>query len=258
MPSRNRVAAAALLVIAAPALAQTTPDGPPTIVDKASERPAPYDQVGYAIIGPEGAPAAAHPTLPIGSHAEVTALDTGRTVLVAITATSRPGREIELSPAAAQELGMTPGRPVAVRVRTAAASPTDLVGFTAGKAAIGRPDAPPVLLTALKRKLAGMPLPGPAAAAPVAKPSPGRPATPRPTAPKPAPVAAGPGYYVQIAALSDPTRAASVARAVGGQVSSAGRLHRVRLGPYPDQRAAQAARDAVAGRGYGDARIVRE
>lgn len=258
MPSRNRRLFALLVLAAAPVAAQSTPDGPPTIVDKAAERPAPYDQVGYAIIGPEGAPAAAHRTLPIGSHAEVTALDTGHTVLVAITASARPGREIELSPAAAKELGLTPGRPVAVRVRTAAASPTDLVGFTAGKAAISRPDAPPVLLTALKRKLTGMPLPGPTAATPVTKPSPGRPATPRPTTPKPAPVAAGPGYYVQITALSDPARAASVARAVGGQVSSAGRLHRVRLGPYPDQRAAQAARDAVAGRGYGDARIVRE
>lgn len=249
-----------LLAAAAPIAAQTVPDGPPTAVDEATPQPAPYDQVGYAAIAAEGAPAAAHATLPAGAYAEVTALDTGRTVLVAITANARAGHEIELSPAAAQELGLTPGRPAAVRVRVAAATPTDLVAFRAGKAAGARPDAPPVLLTALRRKLAGMPAPAVAPPTKSAKP-PVRAAESRPPAPSPvssAPVRVGPGYYVQIAALSDPARAAAVASAVGGQVTSAGRLHRVRLGPYPDQNRAQAARDAVAGRGYGEARIVRE
>lgn len=67
-----------------------------------------------------------------------------------------------------------------------------------------------------------------------------------------------PGYFVQVAALTDPARAAEVAKAVGGKVSVAAGLNRVRTGPYANEGAAQAARDAIAGRGYGDARIVRE
>jgi rare lipoprotein A len=59
-----------------------------------------------------------------------------------------------------------------------------------------------------------------------------------------------------VAALSNADRAATLAKALGGSVAPGGGLFRVRLGPYHDQRSAQNARDGLAKRGYGDARII--
>lgn len=248
---------------------QRPPALPLPVSGVATQRTPAYDNVGYASWSSNpGAVAAAHPTLSPGSFAEVTALDSGRTILVPITAVSRPGREIELSGAAGLELGLQGGR-APVRVRAVNPSPADINALQAGRPASARPDTPPVLLNALRRKLDGTlgrvtpdfgdAAPGPAAtgpsrtaprSAPTPKPSPTRAAAPAPRA--------GPGYYVQLAALSDAARAQVLARSVGGGVSSAGGFHRVRLGPFDDLRAAQAARDGIARRGYGDARIVRE
>lgn len=255
MQSLHRAALAALLtgVTCSSLMAQPAP------APAAPTRADPYDRVGQAVVMPDGAPAAAHAVLSIGGYAEVIALDSGRTILVPVSAIARSGREIELSPAAAQELGLNPGQTAPVRVRAAAATATDLLALRAGKPAVSRADAPPALLAALRRKLEGLPPPGPAAALPDFKSASPPSRVTAVNIPSPAQqLHSGSGYYVQIAALSDLARAATVARAVGGRVSAAGRLHRVRLGPYPDQRGAQAARDAVAGRGYGDARIVRE
>ncbi|MGJ3649778.1 SPOR domain-containing protein [Sphingomonas sp. GlSt437] len=86
------------------------------------------------------------------------------------------------------------------------------------------------------------------------------PAVQRPTAqPAPSPASTAPvpgGLYVQIAALSDPSRASALAGTVGGSVVTGGGLYRVRLGPYRDQRTAESARDAMVRQGYGDAHIV--
>ena len=236
------------------------------------DAPVRYDNVGYAVWASEaGTIAAAHATLPPGSFAEVTALDTGRTIIVPITSAARSGREIELSGAAAQELGLQGDGQAPVRVRAANPTGADLVALRAGRPAPPRPDTPPVLLNALRHKLSGTlgqvtpdfgPATPPVAEPPRSLPRPAaRPAAapPRPAPIRtPAPARAGPGYYVQIAALADPARAQALARSAGGAVAAGGGLYRVRFGPFGDLRTAQAARDDVARRGYGDARIVRQ
>lgn len=223
-----------------------------------------YDNVGYAGWSREagGGVSAAHATLPPGSFAEVTALDTGRTILVPITAVVRSGREIELSGAAAQELGLGAGDDAPVRVRAANASGADQYALQAGRPAPARPDTPPVLLTALRSKLGATrrtpALPERYTAPPARTATAPRPARPPARTAVPSPAPAGSAYRVQVAALSDASRAQALARALGGSVQAGGGLYRVQLGPFADARAAQAARDGVARRGYGDARIVRD
>lgn len=226
-----------------------------------------YDAVGYADWAPQaGTVAAAHRSLPIGSFVEVTALDSGRTVLVPITARAASSREIELSGAAAQLLGFGPRGPAPVRVRRVIATGADETALRMGRPAPPRVDTPPVLLNALRNKLRGTvgqapaPAPEPDLAAPGAAYAPPGATYARPVARAPAraqtPVRAG--FYVQVAALSNPGNAAALARQVNGGVKARGGLYLVRVGPYADAATAQRARDGIAQRGYGDARIVRE
>jgi rare lipoprotein A len=224
-----------------------------------------YDQVGYASwYGEEleGAPTAsgapfvpdaitaAHRTLPLGSHAEVTALDSGRTILVLVNdrGPSRADREIDLSRGAAALLG-TNGQPMApVRVRGVNASAADAAALASGRPAAVRLSAPPTLLAALRAQLPGSTMPTMTA--------PG----PRPAAAAPRSLVAPPSkdgaYLVQVAAFSSPDRARALAGKLEGRVESNGDLHRVRLGPFPDASSAQRARDDAARRGYGDATII--
>src|SRR3546814_5701897 len=67
---------------------------------------------------PEGI-SAAHKTLPLPSYVEVTSLETGRTILVRINDRGPfvSGRVIDLSSAAAEQLGMKRKGVAAVRVR---------------------------------------------------------------------------------------------------------------------------------------------
>ena len=226
-----------------------------------------YDRVGLASwYGEElgGAPTAsggafvpdaitaAHRRLPLGSHAEVTALDSGRTILVLINdrGPGPPDREIDLSRGAAALLGMN-GRPVTpVRVRAVMAVPADAAALAAGRAAAPRLDAPPALLAALRRQMT----PEPARASPRLRPVP----APRPaTAPSPArPAKVNAGQVVQVAAFSSEPRARALAKVLGGYVESTGGLYRVRLGPFSDRVSAERARDGAARRGYGDATII--
>ena len=219
--------------------------------------------------------AAAHRTLPLGSIAEVTALDTGRTILVRITdrGPGDPRYEIDLTRGAANLLGTSDGA-TPVRVRAVSASAADAAALARGEAASPRMDAPPALLAALRRMLpasAGAPRPAAKLAAtplrPTARPvrpsgpgtsypPPARPAPPR-VAPTPPPSATVTGrYVVQIAAFSTQGRAAALARSLGGSIQPAGALWRVRLGPFGDLAGAQRARDGAVRRGYGDAQII--
>lgn len=222
-----------------------------------------YDQVGYASwYGEElagnptasGTPfnpaavSAAHRTLPLNSYAEVTALDSGRTIIVRIDdrGPSRTDRVIDLSLGAARLLGVdrAPGAPV--RVRSVTPTPMDITALTNGRPAPSRLDAPPQVLAALRKQL---PLPVKGAAIPRIPIAPSR------TNPAPAPIEAG-AFLVQVAAFSSETRARDLAQTLGGRVESSGTIHRVRLGPFPDAAAAQRARDGAARRGYGDAKIL--
>jgi rare lipoprotein A len=251
-------------------------DGPRATSGRGESR---YDEVGYATwYGDElaggrtasGVPfdpkgfTAAHRTLPLGSYAEITALDTGRTILVQIN--DRGPRQtnllIDLSQGAARTLGIT-GRE-AVRIRAVNASPSDLAALRAGEPGAPRLDTPPSLLAGLRQRLTGT-------ANSIAEPPmtqlrpplvrvPPRPQlarTPAGKTPPPAAPAAG-GFYVQVAAFSSQPRAVALARSLGGQTMPAGPLWRVRMGPYSSKNQASQARDAAAARGYGDARVVRQ
>ena len=248
-----------------------------------------YDAVGYASwYGDEmggsntasGQPfnpdaiTAAHRTLPLGSFVEITALDTGRTIIALVNdrGPAGPDREIDLSRGAAQQLGLNGSGPVRVRLVTPPAA--DQMALRSGRQASARIDAPQSLLAALRRKLparsaatatpvrpatrpvrpvsaapaATRPTPGAAYAPPVAT----RPASPPTT--RPAPNTSG--LYVQIAALSNEGRAQALATQLQGRVQRVGSIYRVQIGPYANNALAQRARDDAARRGYGDARIV--
>jgi rare lipoprotein A len=212
-----------------------------------------YDEIGYAGIrtvagggAADGAAVAVHRALPAGTVVEVTALDTGRTILVLVTGPPAGGdRPMEVSAGAARQLGHDGPGPIPVRIRRVAASAQDVALLRAGQPASPRADTPPVLLNALRRHLP--------AAAQAASPAPVR---ARPAA-APAPRAAvRGGFVVQVAALSNAANAQSLAKAMGGFVKQGGGLHRVQLGPFATSAEAERARAGAARAGYGDARVI--
>lgn len=252
------------------------PSGPAATSGMGAAR---YDQVGLAREWSPDTPArnavgagasaariaAAHRRLRAGAVAEVTSLDTGRTILVLIereAASSVPAVEIELSPAAAAMLGVTDRAEAPVRVRGVVASAADVAELRAGRPAARRLDAPPALVAALREQLKpASSAPERIVATPVSEspdPSRARVVAARPlTRPVAAPRQPAPGkHLVQVAALSNEARARALARTLGGHVESAGQLHRIRLGPFADVNSAQRARDAAKRRGYGDATII--
>lgn len=224
-----------------------------------------YDEVTYAGIRPvsgggaaDSAVVAVHRSLPVNSFAEVTALESGKTILVLITGTMEPGADhpMDLSAGAARQLGYDSPRSIPVRVRAVTPTPSDQAALNQGRPAETRPDTPPVLLNALRKHLPA----GGFAAAPQPQPSYGPPSrtvtTTRAPARAPVRAPAGAGLIVQVAALSNAANAQSLAQSLGGFVKPGGGLHRVQLGPFATRGEAEAARRRAAGAGYGDARIV--
>jgi rare lipoprotein A len=98
----------------------------------------------------------------------------------------------------------------------------------------------------------------PTAAAPVPEAKPVLPPTIRPAL-TPSLVQAAPqgGFFVQAAVFSTKARADAAAATLGGTVTPAGKLWRVRVGPHGSTAAAQAALAKVKAAGYADARVVR-
>ncbi|MGN7159407.1 SPOR domain-containing protein [Sphingomonas sp. SAFR-052] len=199
-----------------------------------------------------------HRTLASGSYAEVTALDSGRTVVLLVERdpSLTADNVVSLSGPAAKAIGVFDQRNAKIRIRPAVPSPAEQAAIRAGNE-VPRLAAPPALLAALRRRLPSTPAPMTLAAAP--KPTP-RPATPvaapaKPATPPPKPATTG-RWFVQVAALSDATRAAALAKSVDGVVRSAGRLYRVQSGPFTTRAAAETARAAIARRGFADARII--
>lgn len=258
MPSPVELAAALLLTVQV-----APPDGPgPRATSSESER---YDAIGYAAIG-DIVRGVGHASLPIGSHVEVTAIDTGRTVLFAVTgkAPARSDEPVALSNDAMSQLGIAAGAPI--RVRSATAMPTDIAALNGGHPAGTRLDAPDALLTGLRKHLPPRPTtPAPAVAKPSAPPAAAKAAAVKPAAKTATPALARPapkpaittGWGVQVAALSDAARANALATRVGGVVRPAGRLFRVQLGPFADRAAADAARLRLARQGQGQATLVK-
>ena len=129
-----------------------------------------YDRVGYASwYGEEsgrqtangekfrhGSVAAAHTTLPLPSYVEVTALDTGRTILVRINDRGPfiAGRIVDLSPAAAEQLGIRRQGVAPVRVRRVNPSEQERARLRDGKAVAPRAAPPAEVLMEMRARLA--------------------------------------------------------------------------------------------------------
>lgn len=252
-----------------------------------------YDEVGYAsYYGAElaGRPtangelfnasgsSAAHKTLPMPSYVEVTALDTGRTILVRVNDRGpfSNDRLIDLSEGAARQLGIGPQGVAGVRVRRVNPPEQEKSVLRQGLIAAERIETPGPLLKVLRDKLAKQPRPSLA----VQKPAPaiGKPVrddvpsssddgrfireggnASKPKAPptRPAPVAASGDYVAQVAAFSSRSRADALARKLGASVAASadGRVFRVRLGPFASEAEAGA---AARQKGYPQARVYRD
>lgn len=296
--------------------------GAPFVVDGVTYTPADtmnYDAVGYAGRDDGAGISGAHRTLPLPSYVEVTALDSGKTILVRLERRGPMSGKmlLDLSPAAWTQLGLAPGSQAPVRVRRVNPIEPERALLRQVEQAPARMDTPPGLLTALRRKLgtatgvtlapagtaAAAPRPAPSptvAPKPMASPTPRPAPRPAPPAPAPAPApkpasaakpvphpvatptprpvptatpspkpvpkpAAKPapaarqtaGLFVQVGAFSTRQRAETVAKAVGGGMTAAGSLWRVRSGPFATQAEADAALAKARRSGYADARILR-
>lgn len=252
-----------------------------------------YDDVGYAswygeelmgrstangeIFDPAGV-SAAHKTLPLPSYVEVTALDTGRTILVRVNDRGPMvgDRLIDLSRGAAQQLGLSAGVS-AVRVRRTNPPLAERAQLRAGQPVPERIATPDSLLSILRTKLKAMPVPKALAAAPPieaqpaapiasgeAKPGDDRlvvekakPATKPAATAKPAVAVTG-KYVVQVGAFSSESRANVAAKSVGGTVSKAGNLWRVRIGPFASDADAGGALATAKAKGFRDAVVQRD
>ena len=262
-----------------------------------------YDEVGYAgrygddLAGKPTAngetfdPAsisAAHKTLPLPSYVEVTALDTGRTILVRVNDRGPmvTDRLIGLSRGAAEQLGIADGV-TAVRVRRTNPPAAERRLLRAGEPVRERIATPQSLLAILRTKAKELPVPkvatvstpaSPATASAAGKPGKDRfivegpgtkmPASKEGPSTKPAqtaqsttaaakPAAAG-SYFVQVGAFSTETRADAAAKSVGGHVSKAGKLWRVRMGPFANDPEARSALATAKAKGFRDALVRRD
>lgn len=231
-----------------------------------------YDAVGYAAVQHFGTAALViSPNLPVESYAEVTALDSGRTILVRIAETAEaPGAIAAISEGAARQLGVPADRLVPVRIRAVRPSTEDQAALRSAGAAQPRIDSPPALLRALRLQLPPIttasneplppPPPAPAQPDPIVDVIPHRApsaVTPLKPRPAPAPTAAKPAqgrYLVQVAALSSSERATALAQKLRGFVKAGGGLYRVQLGPFATKEAAERARAGAVRAGFGDAR----
>jgi len=266
---------------AAPQEVPTAPEGTPSGSSQLQPGEVRVDQVGYAVAHDGPVPArftayAAHSTLNAGDFVEVTAIDSGKTILVAIVeqAALPTGSVVALSPAAASQLGLDLSRPVPVRVRAMAPTAQDEAALAAGGAAPTRLDAPEALLKGLRAQLPQVPAATTVASVPPAPTTPAPRPTPMPSpapaapAPKPKPAAAPvPAasasalrtgrFVVQVGTFSNAANAKSLADRLGGFTDATGALTRVRMGPFATRAEADAARAKAAAAGYRDAAIIR-
>jgi rare lipoprotein A len=245
-----------------------------------------YDAVGYAAMDDGLGVTAAHRTLPLPSYAEVTSLESGKTILVRVERRGpMTGKNlIALGPAAAAQLGVGTSAPV--RVRRVNPIEAERAELRARRGVPDRMETPKSLVEVLRRKLpvAGMaslrgdPPAGPgrpttaanparAAAAPSSPAGAPAPVTTRPVPPpavqtapatpaSAAPVLAGKvGFVVQAGAFASRANADRAAKALDGSVSPSGRLYRVRTGPFASRGQAEAALAKARSAGYSDARV---
>ncbi len=178
---------------------------------------------------------AAHTTLPIPSLVEVRNLENGKTIVARLNDRGPfvDDRIIDMSRAAAQELGFERQGTANVRVRYLGPAPAGARAFAAGATSSGSSSPAPAR----------------------------REETPQLRAPE---RQRGGDIFVQVASFSERERAQALVRTLGqGQGASIERArvdgrtyHRVMVGPWRDEAGAQDARRQVASLGYRDARIV--
>ncbi len=270
--------------------------GNPYTIGNASYTPvdsAMYDEVGFAsiygrelagqstangeIFNPDGV-SAAHKTLPMPSYVEVTALDTGHTILVRINDRGpfANDRLIDLSEGAARQLGLGPQGVAGVRVRRVNPPEQEKSVLRQGRTVAERIETPGALLKVLRDKLAKLPRPvsvvaqktAPEAGKQISSATPslasdgrfireGGNASERTDSPPRRQTESSGSYVAQIGAFSSRSRAELLADKIGGTVeaSADGRVFRVRLGPFASEReAASAARQ----KGYPQASVYRD
>jgi rare lipoprotein A len=148
--------------------------GPPYKVRGATYVPAAspgYDMLGYATwYGGESGNqvangerfrpdwvTAAHKTLPLPSYVEVTALDTGRRIVVRVNDRGPygdPTRILDLSKGAAEQLGVRAKGRAAVRVRVVEPEEKDRAALRKGKSARELPPLPATSLASLQAQFA--------------------------------------------------------------------------------------------------------
>jgi rare lipoprotein A len=268
-----------------------------------------YDEVGYAswygnelagrptangeTFAPDGV-SVAHKTLPLPSYVEITALDTGKTIIARVNDRGpfANDRLVDLSAGAARQLGIIGQGVAGVRVRKINPPEQDKAVLRSGRPAVERISTPESLLKILREKLAQQPKPSGVvrkAAAPV--PSPIRTASAPTPAPVPAPAPSGGRFVregqgaqtaripapraedtrpvapvaaparatlaVQIGSYESRARAEDLARKAGAlvQQSPDGRLFRVRYGPFATQAEADKALSTARAKGYAAAKI---
>lgn len=206
-----------------------------------------YDQVGRAAPDDAGAGITiSHRTLPLPSYVEITSLATGRTILARVE--RRGPMEGAAFIGLSREARELLGEGDTVRVRRVNPPERERALLRSGQAAGVRMDTPASLLSVLRRKLD---------TAAVSLPSPPVPTTTAvASAPAPEPPAAAGRLVVQVGAFSSLANARRAAEQVGGYVEPAGRLHRVRMGPFPTQEEAAPALAKARAAGYRDAHIV--
>ena len=254
-----------------------------------------YDAVGYAVTGEGAGTTGASKTLPLPSYVEVTALDSGRTILVRLERRGPMVNEalVDLSASAAAQLGLAPGSRAPVRVRRVNPPEVERAALRSGSGAPERMETPAGLLKVLRKKLADqspllpppsvpptMPKGVPAQAAPPPAPRPvavepaiRKPVSPAPQVPSPKPSAKSEPVQapkpaatlpalkgettVQVGAFSIEANARKSAKQLGAAVTRVGKFRHVRMGPFANRAQAAAALEKARAAGYSDARIQR-
>lgn len=180
---------------------------------------------------------AAHRTLPFQSYVEVTALDTGRTIVVRINDRGpyHGSRLIDLSHRAARQLGLVGHGARLVRVRRVAPSDSDKQALRAGQLVPREAWAKRDDVIKLRSR-SGWSAPRSISTA--------------------LPAGEGP-YFVRVATFSSKNRAQSMAGRLGAFLFQADGLYQVRLGPFADAPKLNAALAPLAAKGYSDVQVVR-
>ncbi len=246
-----------------------------------------YDEVGYVTLDANTAGfTGSHHTLPVPSYAEVTSLESGRTILVRLERRGpmTTNHLLALSPAAISQLGA--GVETPVRVRRVNPPEVQRAMLRAGEAAPQRMDTPSSLLTVLRRRLpddgsaslassaasgeeletvelaASTATQEPDAIAQVEAPALDAAEVPSPRTNEDSPPAdtaaqaLDAGFVVQAATFANSENASRAASVLGGEISRVGEYYRVRTGPFATRGEAEASLANVRSAGYSDARIL--